>query len=415
MATWDPFRFWQTLREFNVIPLIPRLGAPNITSHDLLCPKILVIGDLGHLSQRAIKQLWQKGYQPRWWVTPADESAARSLFPQGVEIVVSENLADAHLWLGITGVIYCPMVLESPGLKLLVELTNQYLPDCTDRQLFDFTQGRSELGTLWGAVDDVVMGGVSISGLKVLPDRAIFSGQVSTDNSGGFASIRTRNFSPPLDLSPYRGIALAVQGDGQRYKLLLRSSEQWDGLGYAYSFDTEAQGLTRIQIPFEALVPVLRAKTVSVKSPLDLEQIFSVQIMLSKFEYDGALNPRFWPGDFRLELFSIAAYGDRPLPQLVVLAPSTNTFGSPLEILAKSCKPYTLLQMGIAIDRPGGQGLDLSLHGAPNSSVSSEDLADLAVQILKIPAACGQKLTLREIGQRRANSWIELVEKAVKY
>jgi Complex I intermediate-associated protein 30 (CIA30) len=49
----------------------------------------------------------------------------------------------------------------------------------------------------WGSLDDVVMGGVSESGLYLSPgsgpdgcDAAVFSGNVSTDNNGGFASVR---------------------------------------------------------------------------------------------------------------------------------------------------------------------------------------------------------------------------------
>lgn len=77
------------------------------------------------------------------------------------------------------------------------------------------------------------MGGVSESGLRVVPGAgeteaksssgspaaaAVFSGEVKTSNSGGFVSIRTRNASPPLDLSAYDALRLRVKGDGNRYK-----------------------------------------------------------------------------------------------------------------------------------------------------------------------------------------------------
>ncbi len=70
------------------------------------------------------------------------------------------------------------------------------------------------------------MGGVSESGLRMVPGAgeaareaaAVFAGEVKTSNSGGFVSIRTRNMSPPLDLSPYNALRLRVKGDGNRYK-----------------------------------------------------------------------------------------------------------------------------------------------------------------------------------------------------
>ncbi len=54
--------------------------------------------------------------------------------------------------------------------------------------VFDFRQ-TIDLSQTWGAVDDVVMGGVSESGLMKTIEGALFTGNVSTDNSGGFASV----------------------------------------------------------------------------------------------------------------------------------------------------------------------------------------------------------------------------------
>lgn len=84
------------------------------------------------------------------------------------------------------------------------------------------------------ATPSQVMGGVSESTLRVVPGAgetvegsgggggigaaAVFSGEVCTSNSGGFVSVRTRNISPPLDLSAYDALRLRVKGDGNRYK-----------------------------------------------------------------------------------------------------------------------------------------------------------------------------------------------------
>ena len=174
--------------------------------------------------------------------------------------------------------------------------------------LFDFRNRQLDLREIWGSVDDVVMGGVSESQISAASDAAIFSGVVSTENSGGFASVRTRNFSPPLDLSSYAGIDLRVKGDGQRYKFLIRTTQSWDGLAYSYAFDTQPQQWLTVRIPFQELNPVFRAKTVSDAPPFRIEQVVSFQLMLSKFEYDGALNPSFQPGTFQLQVETIAAY-----------------------------------------------------------------------------------------------------------
>lgn len=53
--------------------------------------------------------------------------------------------------------------------------------------------------------------------------------------------------------------------------------------------------------------PVFRAKTLR-NSPLDASSIFSLQLMLSKFEYDEMLNPSFTPGHFELPVAAIRTY-----------------------------------------------------------------------------------------------------------
>ena len=180
--------------------------------------------------------------------------------------------------------------------------------------LMDMTQPATV--ALWGALDDVVMGGLSRSQLVLDPAGARFEGTVTTDNNGGFASIRTRNLEPPLDLSAATGLALRVRGDGKRYKFLLRDSSGWDSLAYSAQFDTQPATWITVKIPFADLVPVFRAKTVPNAPPINLRQVVSLQIMLSKFAYDGQRNPTFQPGDFRLQIATISTYREEPSPTL---------------------------------------------------------------------------------------------------
>ncbi len=181
-------------------------------------------------------------------------------------------------------------------------------PPATESMVFDFRQPLPSLAQTWGALDDIVMGGVSTSSLQQQGGMALFKGVVSTQNSGGFASVRTRDFQPPLNFAGRTGIELYIQGDGQRYKFLVRDESRWDSVAYAISFDTVPGQWMTVQLPFAEMVPVQRAKTVSDGRSLKLERIYSLQLMLSKFEYDGVLNPHFAPGDFQLAVQTIAVY-----------------------------------------------------------------------------------------------------------
>ncbi|MFN3359849.1 MAG: CIA30 family protein [Pseudanabaenaceae cyanobacterium] len=176
-----------------------------------------------------------------------------------------------------------------------------------DNVIFDFTQPQPDYALAWGSLDDVVMGGSSQSSLVIRENAALFTGIVSTANAGGFVSVRTRNFDPPLDLSQFQGISITVKGDGQRYKFFLRDSTGWDSIAHSCSFDTIADSWTVVTLPFVEFVPVFRARRVPGAPPLNLRYIRSLQLMLSKFEIDGRLNPHFQPGTFCLEIAKISA------------------------------------------------------------------------------------------------------------
>lgn len=47
-----------------------------------------------------------------------------------------------------------------------------------------------------------------------------------------------QNFSVAEDLSAYDGFELRLKGDGRRYKLIVRTSRDWDTVGYTTGFDT---------------------------------------------------------------------------------------------------------------------------------------------------------------------------------
>lgn len=200
--------------------------------------------------------------------------------------------------------------------------------DLAPQVIFDFCHEDADLRTLWGSVDDVVMGGVSESQAIATPSGMVFSGVVSTANSGGFASIRTRSIDPPLDLRGIEtgdvntasdtdraiasgantGIELRLIGDGNRYKFILRDRDSWDGIAHCYSFETQRDTPMTVRIPFADCVPTFRAKSVPDCPRIDGGTIAAFQFMLSKFEYDQRLNPSFQPGAFRLLIESIAAY-----------------------------------------------------------------------------------------------------------
>lgn len=161
------------------------------------------------------------------------------------------------------------------------------------------------LGLQWGPLDDVVMGGASQSSFE----GTAWRGTVTTANNGGFAGVRTRQLSPPLDLSACKGVELTIEGDGQRYKFILRDDQDWNGVAWTKPFDTAGPGReTKVRVAFTELVPTRFAATVPLDRGFDNGRVTALQLTLSKFEFDGGLNPKFRPGDFAVRVKRIVGY-----------------------------------------------------------------------------------------------------------
>lgn len=79
------------------------------------------------------------------------------------------------------------------------------------------------------------------------------------------------------------------------------------------SFDTKAGEWHTVRLPFKDFAPVFRARTMPNGPRLNPASITSIQLMLSKFEYDGALNPSFKAGPFELPIVAIKAYMPEPV------------------------------------------------------------------------------------------------------
>jgi len=474
-SQWDLGRFIETLTYFEVIPFLNWLqeliqGRPKDNQDrpngGTKVGVILVAGATGGVGKRVVRRSLEAGYRVRALVR--DIEKARSILGNDIDLVVADITQPETLtplvMADIQAVICCTAVRVQPvegdtadrakyyqgvkfyqpeivgdtpenveylGVKNLVQGAAKYLPQANEKPIFDFTKPSAELKDNWGALDDVVMGGVSASNIQLVENTALFAGNVSTANSGGFASIRTKNFDPPFNLSDYQGVKLRVKGDGQRYKIFLRTDTKWDGIGYSYSFDTVANTWIDVHIPFADLIPVFRAKIVKDAPPIEQNRICSFQLMLSKFEHDGALNPKFSPGGFALQLESIKAYGGTSLPQFILVSsagvtrpgrPGINLDEEPPAVklndqlggiltwklkgedsLRESGIPYTIIRPCALTEEAGGKELIFEQGDNIKGRISREDVAELCVQALKLAIASHVTFEVKQ-GDNTVNS-----------
>ena len=135
----------------------------------------------------------------------------------------------------------------------------------------------------WVTVDDVVMGGVSNSKFIINPNGiATFSGTVSPENNGGFASART---SIENEFKDYKGVVIRVKGDGNFYSLRFRTDTNFDGVSYQAKFKTESGEWKEYKIPFSDFKPTFRGNTLSNKPKLESKDIKQIGILIADKQF----------------------------------------------------------------------------------------------------------------------------------
>ncbi|KAI3966038.1 hypothetical protein MKX01_010995 [Papaver californicum] len=475
---WDVGRFLKTVYFFNAPPspaklfefLVGKLS--NSTSNEPVKEMatsdiILVAGATGGVGRRVVDVLRKKGLPVR--VLVRNEEKARKMLGPDIDLVVGDITKESTLvpeyFKGVKKVINAvsvivgpkegdtpdrqkysqgikffepeikgdsPVTVEYNGMKNLINALEKGVGHRNGKLIFGFHDSISK-ELAWGELDDVVMGGVSES--KFLIDRTgnenggptgLFKGVVSTKNNGGFTSIRTRNFSMPEDLSAYDGLELRIKGDGRHYKLIVRISPEWDTVGYTAIFDTVKDQWQSIQLPFSSLRPIFRAKTVFEAPPFDPSTIVSLQLMYSKFEYDGKLNPTFEEGPFELPISTIKSYlkdpitprfvhvgsagvtrPDRPGLDLSKQPPAVRlnkeldyilTFKLKGEdLIRESGIPYTIVRPCALTEEPAGADLIFEQGDNITGKISREEVARICVAALESPYACDKTFEVKSV------------------
>jgi len=158
----------------------------------------------------------------------------------------------------------------------------------------------------WRNVDDSVMGGVSASTSSWVSsgDRGAmeFTGDLSTDNNGGFASTLSRVDSDlGMRASGSRALGLRAFGDGRTYLLQLRAgpggADRWISRFTPPAGDNEGSG-ANLELPLESFEPVNQfLRPVDPMAAFDPASITQIGI----YVLDGQV------GSFRLVLESISA------------------------------------------------------------------------------------------------------------
>ena len=130
----------------------------------------------------------------------------------------------------------------------------------------------------WYVVNDSVMGGVSNSQVTQSQESLLFTGNVSLDNNGGFASIRTELNTQSQNT---KAIALRVKGDGQIYQLRLRTTNYLDGAAYTHSFKTVKNEWVDINFAPSDFILTYRGRVLEQQPIIDFDDIKQLGFMIA--------------------------------------------------------------------------------------------------------------------------------------
>jgi hypothetical protein len=121
--------------------------------------------------------------------------------------------------------------------------------------IFDFAKESSSEG--WYIVNDGVMGGLSRGRFNIEEGLAVFKGQVSTDNNGGFTMIQNR--FETIVTENHKAFLIKLKGDGKDYQFRVKS-DKYQQYSYVSQFSTTGEWET-ITIPFSSMEPRFRGRS----------------------------------------------------------------------------------------------------------------------------------------------------------
>jgi NADH dehydrogenase [ubiquinone] 1 alpha subcomplex assembly factor 1 len=146
-----------------------------------------------------------------------------------------------------------------------------------DKLLYDFQTATNTAA--WQIVNDDVMGGVSVSTFRLTNGAALFRGDVSLENNGSFASVRS--LPARHALAGCGAFVIRVRGDGRRYKFTARTDRSLDSPIYQAMFATKKDEWLEHRLPMKDFVPTFRGRVLAGQAPLDSEKVISIGFLIS--------------------------------------------------------------------------------------------------------------------------------------
>jgi NADH dehydrogenase [ubiquinone] 1 alpha subcomplex assembly factor 1 len=147
----------------------------------------------------------------------------------------------------------------------------------------------------WHNLSDPIMGGVSYAQMLLADGAGIFTGVLSLEQGGGFASVRSDEGHHNLE--KFDGLVVRARGDGKRYGFRLRTTTTLHGVNFQVDLQP-GHAWNDYWFAFSEFQPVFRGRPAVGQSPLDPANIKTFGLIIAQRQ----------SGPFRMEIESIAGY-----------------------------------------------------------------------------------------------------------
>ena len=122
----------------------------------------------------------------------------------------------------------------------------------------------------------------------------MFTGELSLENNGGFASVRTAG--ERCSLAGARSVILRVRGDGKSYRLRCVAATPRGEISYQSTFPTRSGEWLNVELPLTDFEPRWRGRLITGAPALDPAAVRGFGLLIGDKQ----------EGTFRLELQSLA-------------------------------------------------------------------------------------------------------------
>ncbi|MGX9460039.1 CIA30 family protein [Shewanella sp. A14] len=177
-------------------------------------------------------------------------------------------------------------------ITLVLSISQPAMSATEDKMLFYFTDLNHF--TKWNINNDSVMGGVSQSQVSIDDQQQLllFTGSVSLENNGGFASTES---ALTHQITAESQLVLAVKGDGKTYQIRLKTPNLAYGEAYVANFNTRANRLTQHAFTPEDFTVSFRGRVVANAPELHFKDIVRMGFLVAQKQQ----------GPFKIALHSI--------------------------------------------------------------------------------------------------------------